>query len=87
MAKVICNLPNASELISGVKFAAYKLGVMISEDIADDVAAEFVKIEGYALAEVEKAASSGRKAQAPVKADGATQSAPPAEAGADAGKK
>lgn len=53
MAKVICKLPNASGLISGVKFVTHKLG-MISEEIADDVAAEFTKIEGYVRAEVEK---------------------------------
>jgi hypothetical protein len=46
MAKVICTLPNASELISGVKFVAHELGV-ISEEIADDVAAGFAAIKGY----------------------------------------
>lgn len=63
MAKIICKLPNASELISGVKFVTHKLG-MISEEIADEVAAEFVKIEGYVLAEVDKATGGGKKASA-----------------------
>jgi hypothetical protein len=49
MAKVLCNLPNASELINGVKFITHKLG-MISEEIEDDVAAEFSKITGYQIA-------------------------------------
>ncbi|SAK98725.1 hypothetical protein AWB80_07576 [Caballeronia pedi] len=48
MAKVICSLPNASELISGVKFVTHKLG-MISEEIEDDVAAMFTSIKGYVL--------------------------------------
>lgn len=48
MAKVICTLPNASNLISGVKFIEHKLG-MISEEVEDDVAQAFVKIEGYVL--------------------------------------
>lgn len=63
MAKIICKLPNASELINGVKFVTHKLG-MVSEEIADEVAAEFVKIEGYVLAEAEKATAAvtgGRK--------------------------
>lgn len=48
MAKVICTLPNASELISGIEFVAHKLG-MISAEISDDVAAEFASIAGYLL--------------------------------------
>lgn len=63
MAKIICKLPNASELISGVKFVTHKLG-MISEEVEDEVAAEFVKIEGYVLAEVDKVAGGGKKASA-----------------------
>ena len=48
MAKVICTLPNASNLISGVKFIEHKLG-MISEEIEDDVAQAFTQITGYVL--------------------------------------
>ena len=49
MAKVICSLPNASELINGVKFVTHRLG-MISEEVEDAVAAAFSAIPGYAVA-------------------------------------
>lgn len=49
MAKVICTLPNASAEISGVQFVEHDEG-MISEDISDDLAAEFASITGYKLA-------------------------------------
>lgn len=49
MPKVICTLPCASELISGVKFVKHKLGV-ISEEIEQDVADAFLQITGYVLA-------------------------------------
>jgi hypothetical protein len=48
MARVICTLPNASERINGVAFVADR-GQMLSEDISDEVAAEFAAIEGYSL--------------------------------------
>lgn len=48
MAKVICSLPNASELINGVKFFEHEAGV-ISEEISDEVAAAFASIKGYVL--------------------------------------
>ncbi|ATI15637.1 hypothetical protein [Bordetella phage vB_BbrM_PHB04] len=48
MPKVICTLPNASELISGVKFEPHERGV-ISEDISDDLAETFLAIRGYEL--------------------------------------
>jgi len=48
MAKVLCTLPNASELINGVKFDAHDKG-MLSEDIPDDQAAAFAEIPGYEL--------------------------------------
>lgn len=46
MAKVICNLPNASGLINGIKFVGHKLG-MISEEIEDHIAKELASIKGY----------------------------------------
>lgn len=49
MAKVICALPNASDLINGIKFVEHKLG-MISEEIEDEVAEVFLSIKGYVLA-------------------------------------
>jgi len=48
MAKVICSLPNASDLISGVAFESTADG-MLSAEISDDVAEAFVAIPGYAL--------------------------------------
>lgn len=48
MSKVICTLPNASELINGVKFEPHERGV-ISEDISDEQAEAFLAIPGYEL--------------------------------------
>jgi hypothetical protein len=45
MAKVICTLPNASELINGIRYFKHRLGV-ISEGIDDKTA------KGLALATV-----------------------------------
>lgn len=99
MAKVICKLPNASGLINGVKFVTHKLG-MISEEIADDVAAEFTKIEGYVRAEVEKVTGGdkGKKGAQGAQVDKGAQGevpppggdalpADPAAGGSDAEKK
>lgn len=48
MTKVLCTLPNASELISGVAFVKHANG-MLSEDISDEAAAAFLEIPGYEL--------------------------------------
>lgn len=48
MAKVICTLENASELISDVKFVTHRDG-MISQEISDEAAARFASIPGYVL--------------------------------------
>lgn len=48
MPKVLCTLPNASDEISGVKFVTHAKG-MLSEDVADEVAAAFTTIPGYEL--------------------------------------
>ena len=65
MKKVVCTLPNASELINGVKFAEED-GVMVSVEVEDDVAEQFASIPGYELRDVaEKAAAkSGKKSTA-----------------------
>lgn len=60
MPKVICTLPNAAELINGVKFTSDR-GQMISEEVPDEVAAAFAKIPGYTVA--------GAKAPLPEKAE------------------
>jgi hypothetical protein len=44
--RVLCRLENASTLINGVEFFPHELGV-ISGEIEEDVAAAFLKIEGY----------------------------------------
>lgn len=48
MPKVLCTLPNASEEISGVKFVTHAAG-MLSEEITDEVAENFVSIPGYEM--------------------------------------
>lgn len=55
MAKVLCTLPNASELINGVKFAPHASGGMLSEDITDAQAEDFASIPGYELVGAPKA--------------------------------
>lgn len=50
MPKVICMLPNASSLISGVRFEQREAGGVISEEVADDVADRFMLIPGYSMA-------------------------------------
>lgn len=49
MARVICGLPNASDLISGVKFSKLDDGRKISEEIDDATATRFASIPGYEL--------------------------------------
>lgn len=48
MPKVLCTLPNASSLISGVAFVSHANG-MLSEDVTDAVAADFATIPGYTI--------------------------------------
>lgn len=48
MARVLCTSPNASELISGIKFSSVD-GGMLSEEVSDDIAADFCAIPGYTL--------------------------------------
>jgi hypothetical protein len=80
MAKVICTLPNASESINGVKFVADR-GQMISEDVADDVAAHFVSIPGYVRVptEAELAAAAAAAEQAAAAERAAAEQAVAAE--------
>ena len=46
MPKIICTLPNASELINDVKFVTHALG-RISEEVSEEVASFFESIPGY----------------------------------------
>lgn len=48
MPQILCTLPNASNEISGVKFASNEKG-MLSEEVSDDVAADFASIPGYVV--------------------------------------
>ena len=48
MPKILCTLPNASEEISGVKFVVHANG-MVSEEVSDEVAADFASIPGYEI--------------------------------------
>lgn len=54
MARVICELDNASDEISGVKFTEDR-GQMISEEIDDAVAERFAKVPGYKLVKTQTA--------------------------------
>jgi hypothetical protein len=49
MAKVRCDLQNASEKISGYQFSPGIGGGMVSEDLPDEAAARFASIPGYVL--------------------------------------
>jgi hypothetical protein len=46
MPRIICTRPNASSLINGIKFVAHEIGV-ISEEVEQAVADQFLKISGY----------------------------------------
>ena len=51
--KLICNLPNASNNISGIAFEPYEQGGMISVNEVDDrTAYRFLKIKGYSVVDV-----------------------------------
>ena len=47
MPRVICNLPNASTEISGVKFHPLEDGGLVSDEIGAELAASFLTIPGY----------------------------------------
>lgn len=44
--KILCTLPNASDVINGVRFVEHKLG-MLSEEVAEEVGKLFASIPGY----------------------------------------
>lgn len=47
MPRVICNLDNAGDEISGVKFYPLEDGGKVSDEISDEQAALFLSISGY----------------------------------------
>jgi hypothetical protein len=48
--RILCTLPNASELINGVKFAIHEAG-RLSEEVAEEIGHAFLAIPGYLLHE------------------------------------
>lgn len=54
MARIICSLPNASDIINGVRFTADR-GQMVSDEISDAQAEAFAAIPGYQLVSIELA--------------------------------
>lgn len=54
MPRVICDLPNASAEISGVKFHKLDDGRLISDEISDEAVERFCSIKGYILDEEER---------------------------------
>ncbi len=96
MPKIICTRPNASLLISGVKFTPLEDGTgVISEDVSDEAAELFLSIPGYHAAEYgDGAPAAPAAAPKPAKqpkaqtaaakpAKSAAPEAPAPEAGAD----
>lgn len=84
--KVICRLPNASELINGVEFVPTTEGV-ISKDVLDDAVAErFKGIPGYTLIDVQpvKASKHAEPKQDTAPDDGAASGGDAVESNADA---
>ena len=47
MKRVICSRPNASDMISGVKFDLLEDGRRISVEIDDETAQMFLDVDGY----------------------------------------
>lgn len=54
MPRVICELPNASDEISGVKFHPLEEGGRISDEIDQNTAELFASIPGYVIDEDER---------------------------------
>lgn len=83
MPRVICNLENASNEISGVKFHPLDDGGLVSDEISDELAELFLGIPGYEpfdgeppKQEVKAPAPTSRKAAT---AKTAKQTPPPAD--------
>lgn len=54
MPRVICELPNASDEINGIRFHLLDDGRRISDELDDDQARRFASIPGYSLDEEER---------------------------------
>jgi len=55
MPRVICDLPNAADEISGVKFHPLEDGGRISDEMSQEMAERFASIPGYSLDDGESA--------------------------------
>jgi hypothetical protein len=87
--RVICDLPNASLLISGVVFSHLEDGGVISEPLDQEAADDFLSINGYSLYESDEDEVEAPKAppvepppvtRAPTKAEKAAAAKAAAEA-------
>ncbi len=58
---VVCKLPNASELISGVRFEIGANGHAFSEPVDEAVAQHFASIEGYEVVQQPEKPAKGAK--------------------------
>lgn len=67
MPRVICELPNASLEISGVRFQKLEDGRFISDEIGDEATAMFLSIPGYVADEDEAAPVAAAPAPAKTK--------------------
>lgn len=91
--KLICTLPNASTLISGIAFEPHKRGMISVDVVPEDVAKRFADIDGYVTVEddpksAEKAAKeAAEKAAAEQAAKEAADKAAAEQAAKDAADK
>jgi hypothetical protein len=65
MPRVICDLPNASDEISGVKFHPLEDGGLISDEIDQETADYFASIAGYSLDDDSAPSAAPAATQAP----------------------
>lgn len=85
MPRVICKLPNASELIGGIKFDLTEAGHRISEEISEAAAVRLAGIPGYERVDEDEAAKKAAEA-AEIAAKEAAEKAAAAKAAADKAK-
>ena len=70
MKRILCELPNASKEINGIKFSEDK-GQMVSEEVKDEIADRFASIPGYKVVKVKTSAEKKAQAAAEKKAQAA----------------
>jgi hypothetical protein len=72
--KILSKLPNTSGTVNGVRFFPHELG-MLSEEIEEEVALIFLKIEGYVRLVPTKTEKQEAEAAAAAKAEAAAAAA------------